>query len=59
MQKLTETVRTILEEIKQDCKHSKVENIAGTGLVFVRDDDRPISGNAIQRPFTKHVSGPR
>jgi site-specific recombinase XerC len=50
---LTETVRTILEEIKQDRKRSKVENIAGTGLVFVRDDGRPISGNAITKVLHK------
>jgi site-specific recombinase XerD len=50
---LTETVRTILEEIKQDRKRSKVENIAGTGLVFVRDDGRRISGNAITKVLHK------
>jgi Phage integrase family len=50
---LTETVRTILEEIKQDRKRSKVENIAGTGLVFGRDDGRPISGNAITKALHK------
>jgi integrase len=50
---LTETVRTILEEIKQERKGSKVENIAGTGLVFVRDDGRPISGNAITKALHK------
>jgi integrase len=46
---LTETVRSILEEIKQERKHSKIGTLAATGLVFVRDDGRPISGNAVTR----------
>lgn len=46
---LTEPVRSILEEIKQERKHSKIGTVAATGLVFVRDDGRQISGNAVTK----------
>jgi integrase len=50
---LTETVRSILEEIKQERKHSKIGTLVATGLVFVRDDGRPISGNALTKALHK------
>jgi len=50
---LTETVRGILEEIKRERKRSKIKNISGSELVFIRDDGQPITGNAVSKALYK------